>query len=110
MGVLQEVRKRWFILGVVVVISLAKFFPPLGAKGGTTQRQLLCWALNRGFGIFTTTGPLKPEITVKIIAVSTIFFNSGLSLKTEVGPLHWPLGNVAIILANDRSCGVLWGR
>ena len=30
------------------------------------------------------TGPLKPDITVKIIAVSTIFFNSGLSIKTEV--------------------------
>ena len=30
------------------------------------------------------TGPLRPEITVKYIAVSTIFFNSGLSLKTEV--------------------------
>lgn len=30
-------------------------------------------------------GPLKPEITVKYIAVSLIFFNSGLSLKTEVG-------------------------
>jgi sodium/bile acid cotransporter 7 len=65
-GVLQEVRKRWFILGVVVVISLAKLFPLLGAKGG----------------------PLKPEITVKIIAVSAIFFNSGLSLKTDVGSLH----------------------
>lgn len=32
-------------------------------------------------------GPLKPEITVKYIAVSTIFFNSGLSLKTEVCPM-----------------------
>ncbi|KAL6030130.1 hypothetical protein STEG23_015539 [Scotinomys teguina] len=28
-------------------------------------------------------GPLKPEITVSYIAVATIFFNSGLSLKTE---------------------------
>jgi len=26
---------------------------------------------------------MKPEITIKYIAVSTIFFNSGLSLKTE---------------------------
>lgn len=31
-----------------------------------------------------TVGPLRPEITVKYIAVSAIFFNSGLSLKTEV--------------------------
>ncbi|XP_010574642.1 PREDICTED: sodium/bile acid cotransporter 7 [Haliaeetus leucocephalus] len=29
------------------------------------------------------TGPLKPEITITYIAVSAIFFNSGLSLKTE---------------------------
>ena len=29
-------------------------------------------------------GPLHPAITVKYIAVSMIFFNSGLSLKTEV--------------------------
>ena len=30
------------------------------------------------------TGPLHPEITVKYVAVSVIFLNSGLSLKTEV--------------------------
>ncbi|XP_064272809.1 sodium/bile acid cotransporter 7 isoform X2 [Passer domesticus] len=29
------------------------------------------------------SGPLKPEITITYIAVSAIFFNSGLSLKTE---------------------------
>ena len=34
--------------------------------------------------VCNTAGPLRPEITVKYIAVSTIFFNSGLSLKTEV--------------------------
>lgn len=31
------------------------------------------------------TGPLKPEVTIAYVAVSLIFFNSGLSLKTEVG-------------------------
>lgn len=31
------------------------------------------------------SGPLKPEITIAYVAVSLIFFNSGLSLKTEVG-------------------------
>ncbi|XP_009327133.1 PREDICTED: sodium/bile acid cotransporter 7 [Pygoscelis adeliae] len=30
-----------------------------------------------------SAGPLKPEITITYIAVSAIFFNSGLSLKTE---------------------------
>ena len=34
--------------------------------------------------IIISSGPLRPEVTVKYIAVSTIFFNSGLSLKTEV--------------------------
>ena len=34
--------------------------------------------------VHVCAGPLRPEITVKYIAVSTIFFNSGLSLKTEV--------------------------
>lgn len=58
---LGEVRKRWFIVSLVAVILLAKSYPYLGSK----------------------EGPLHPAITVKYIAVSTIFFNSGLSLKTE---------------------------
>lgn len=58
---LSAIRKNWFLIGIVVVISLAKFAPYIGAKGG----------------IF------KPEYTVKYGAVSIIFFNSGLSLRTE---------------------------
>ena len=58
---LARLQKNWFLIGIVVVISLARFAPFIGAKGGI----------------------LKPEITVKYIAVSTIFLNSGLSLKTE---------------------------
>lgn len=47
-----------------------------------------CW-LNTGLLCFLFLclyflGPLKPEITITYIAVSAIFFNSGLSLKTEV--------------------------
>nr|XP_014350538.1 PREDICTED: sodium/bile acid cotransporter 7-A-like isoform X1 [Latimeria chalumnae] len=61
MGLLDRIRKEWFIIGIVLVITLAKLEPSLGVKGG----------------------PLKPEITVSYIAVSAIFFNSGLSLKTE---------------------------
>ena len=34
--------------------------------------------------IIIIIGPLMPEITIKYFAVITIFFNSGLSLKTEV--------------------------
>ncbi|XP_074849332.1 sodium/bile acid cotransporter 7 isoform X4 [Carettochelys insculpta] len=61
MGLLERTRKEWFILGIVLVIAVAKLEPAVGAKGG----------------------PLKPEITITYIAVSAIFFNSGLSLKTE---------------------------
>ena len=48
LAVLQEVRKRWFIVGVVVVITLAKIFPPLGAKGGKSLVHKPPWrALNK---------------------------------------------------------------
>lgn len=60
-GLLNELRKRWFIVSLVLVILLARSYPYFGSK----------------------EGPLHPAITVKYIAVSTIFFNSGLSLKTE---------------------------
>ena len=42
------------------------------------------WARIAFIIVCDTAGPLRPEITVKYIAVTTIFFNSGLSLKTEV--------------------------
>ncbi|KAM6266717.1 sodium/bile acid cotransporter 7 isoform 5-T6 [Spheniscus humboldti] len=61
MGLLERLRKEWFILGIVLVIAVARLEPAVGVKGG----------------------PLKPEITITYIAVSAIFFNSGLSLKTE---------------------------
>ncbi|XP_077445751.1 sodium/bile acid cotransporter 7 isoform X1 [Stigmatopora argus] len=61
MGLLAIIRKEWFLIGIVLVILSAKAQPSIGVKGG----------------------PLKPEITVSYVAVSLIFFNSGLSLKTE---------------------------
>uniref|UniRef100_A0A8C8BVY9 Sodium/bile acid cotransporter n=1 Tax=Otus sunia TaxID=257818 RepID=A0A8C8BVY9_9STRI len=61
MRVTARLRKEWFILGIVLVIAVARLEPAVGVKGG----------------------PLKPEITITYIAVSAIFFNSGLSLKTE---------------------------
>ncbi|XP_032080051.1 sodium/bile acid cotransporter 7 isoform X2 [Thamnophis elegans] len=61
MGILDRLRKDWFMLGIVLAITVAKLEPAFGVKGG----------------------PLKPEITITYVAVSTIFFNSGLSLKTE---------------------------
>ncbi|XP_068961576.1 sodium/bile acid cotransporter 7 isoform X3 [Petaurus breviceps papuanus] len=61
MGLRERLAKEWFMLGIVLVIVLAKMDPSVGAKGG----------------------PLKPEMTITYIAVSAIFFNSGLSLKTE---------------------------
>ncbi|XP_004588189.2 sodium/bile acid cotransporter 7 isoform X1 [Ochotona princeps] len=61
MRLLERMRKEWFMIGIVLVIAAAKLEPSMGVNGG----------------------PLKPEITVSYIAVATIFFNSGLSLKTE---------------------------
>ncbi|XP_026093135.1 sodium/bile acid cotransporter 7 [Carassius auratus] len=61
MGLIARARKEWFIIGIVLVITCAKLAPSVGVKGG----------------------PLRPEITITYVAVSVIFFNSGLSLKTE---------------------------
>ncbi|KAG7461395.1 sodium/bile acid cotransporter 7 isoform X1 [Solea senegalensis] len=61
MGLLARIRKEWFIIGIVLVILSAKLQPSVGVKGG----------------------PLRPEVTVAYFAVSLIFFNSGLSLRTE---------------------------
>uniref|UniRef100_A0A8C0F6J5 Sodium/bile acid cotransporter n=1 Tax=Bubo bubo TaxID=30461 RepID=A0A8C0F6J5_BUBBB len=46
--------------------------------GGRSERWVSLCSLCLYF-----LGPLKPEITITYIAVSAIFFNSGLSLKTE---------------------------
>ncbi|XP_786622.3 sodium/bile acid cotransporter 7-B isoform X2 [Strongylocentrotus purpuratus] len=61
MGLLEKIKENWFLMGIIVVILAARAEPSIGQKGG----------------------PLIPEITVKYLAVSIIFFNSGLSLKTE---------------------------
>uniref|UniRef100_A0A1A8IF70 Solute carrier family 10 (Sodium/bile acid cotransporter family), member 7 n=1 Tax=Nothobranchius kuhntae TaxID=321403 RepID=A0A1A8IF70_NOTKU len=61
MGLLGRLRKDWFMVGILVVILSARLMPSVGVKGG----------------------PLRPEITIAYVAVSLIFFNSGLSLKTE---------------------------
>ncbi|XP_074651954.1 sodium/bile acid cotransporter 7-B-like isoform X2 [Tubulanus polymorphus] len=55
------IKKNWFLIGIVLSILLARLYPPFGTKGGF----------------------LKPEWTVKYLAVCIIFFNSGLSLKTQ---------------------------
>jgi len=61
MSVVVFVRQHWFLIGIIVVIIAANILPEFGAAGG----------------------PLHPEITVKYMAVSFIFFSSGLTLKTE---------------------------
>ncbi|KAF9424664.1 hypothetical protein BGZ94_007990 [Podila epigama] len=53
--------KNWFLLGMVVAIILARFYPEWGRTGG----------------------PLRPEYTVKYGFTSCIFLLSGLSLKTK---------------------------
>ena len=57
----DRLKKNWFLLSIVLAIVVAKFQPWIGAKDG----------------------PLAPEYTVKYVAVFVIFFNSGLSIKTE---------------------------
>ncbi|XP_078068418.1 sodium/bile acid cotransporter 7 isoform X2 [Mustelus asterias] len=61
MGLLERARKQWFLVAIVLAITSAKLQPSVGMHGG----------------------PLRPEITITYVAVSTIFLNSGLSLKTE---------------------------
>ncbi|KAG0332431.1 hypothetical protein BG004_001272 [Podila humilis] len=53
--------KNWFLLGLVVVIILARYFPGWGRTGG----------------------PIRPEYSVKYGITSCIFLLSGLSLKTK---------------------------
>ncbi|KAF9438546.1 hypothetical protein BGZ76_006928 [Entomortierella beljakovae] len=53
--------KNWFLLGLVVVIILARYFPEWGRTGG----------------------PIRPEYSVKYGITSCIFLLSGLSLKTK---------------------------
>eukprot|EP00045_Choanoeca_perplexa_P007563 m.69396 g.69396 ORF g.69396 m.69396 type:complete len:403 (+) comp14123_c0_seq1:736-1944(+) len=61
MELLSFFRKHWFLIGLVGVIVLANLAPSVGKKGGV----------------------LKPEWTVKYGAVFLIFFNSGLTLRSE---------------------------
>uniref|UniRef100_A0A8C5LBP8 Solute carrier family 10 (sodium/bile acid cotransporter family), member 7 n=1 Tax=Jaculus jaculus TaxID=51337 RepID=A0A8C5LBP8_JACJA len=78
MRLLERMRKEWFLVGIVLAIGAAKLQPGVGVNGG----------------------PLKPEITVSYIAVATIFFNSGLSLKTElqtVGCMPPPVSSAVIL-------------
>lgn len=34
MGLLERLRKEWFILGIILVITAAKLEPSVGEKGG----------------------------------------------------------------------------
>jgi sodium/bile acid cotransporter 7 len=58
---LAQVQRNWFLVSIVVVIIMARVDPSIGCSGGL----------------------LRPEITVKILAVATIFFVSGLTIKGE---------------------------
>ncbi|KAF9540007.1 hypothetical protein EC957_004709 [Mortierella hygrophila] len=53
--------KNWFLLGLIIVIILARYFPGWGRTGG----------------------PIRPEYSVKYGITSCIFLLSGLSLKTR---------------------------
>ena len=78
-NMLQRIKKNWFLLGVVCVITWAKLWPWLGAKGGKQSG-----AAARDSQLLYIQGPLKPEVTVKYISVMAIFLTSGMSMRTEV--------------------------
>eukprot|EP00041_Stephanoeca_diplocostata_P014416 m.261221 g.261221 ORF g.261221 m.261221 type:complete len:337 (-) comp19692_c0_seq4:461-1471(-) len=61
MSLASSIKKHWFVLGIAVVILLAQLAPWIGSRDG----------------------PLVPQITVKVLGVSFIFFSSGLTLKSE---------------------------
>ncbi|XP_023385999.1 sodium/bile acid cotransporter 7 isoform X7 [Pteropus alecto] len=84
MRLLERMRKEWFMIGIVLAIAGAKLEPSIGVNGG----------------------PLKPEITVSYIAVATIFFNSGLSLKTEFADCR--LHASPCVFCSDFNQGSRW--
>jgi sodium/bile acid cotransporter 7 len=53
--------KHWFLIAIVLSILLSYHYSWIGIQDG----------------------PISPELTVKILAVSLIFFLSGLGLKTS---------------------------
>ncbi|KAI8901974.1 putative sodium bile acid cotransporter [Globomyces pollinis-pini] len=78
-----QVKKHWFLLGLVFAIILAAVFPYIGKKGG--------W--------------IRSEYTVSYGAIILIFFISGLSLKSQAlkdAVLYWQL----IIVVQVISLGI----
>ncbi|KAJ3091403.1 hypothetical protein HK102_000679 [Quaeritorhiza haematococci] len=57
----RALLERWFLIGLVVVVGLARAAPQIGKRGG----------------------PLKTEITASFVAVGIVFLMTGLSLKTK---------------------------
>ena len=55
------IKAQWFIFMMGVVILIAWWYPPLGARGG----------------------PLKPEYTISYGSVALIFLVSGISMRTS---------------------------
>lgn len=50
MGLLERLRKEWFILGIVLVIAVARLEPAVGVKGGESGRCPAGAALPRQLG------------------------------------------------------------
>ena len=38
-SLVEEIRKRWFLLSIVIVIAFAKIYPPIGAKHGKETKD-----------------------------------------------------------------------
>ena len=47
---LSELSRRWFLIGIVLAITLAKTYPSIGAKGGRYQLVLQFACNHQNFG------------------------------------------------------------
>jgi len=76
----SQVKKQWFMIGILVVILAAYTYPPIGQKNGL----------------------IHSEITVKYGAVFGIFLNSGLALRvTEMSKAVSRIRLIGGILATN---------
>lgn len=77
----EQIRKHWFLIGILVTIVLSSIHPDFGTKDGKVVNLIQTYTFN--VKIIYVLGPLNPEFTVKYVAVTLIFLISGLSLKTD---------------------------
>ena len=76
--ILAHLRKRWFLLGVVAVIILAKIHPFVGAKGGEDAR-----------GEEGGAGPLFPHIFFSFVFIYANSINVFTPTPIQLAVVKW---------------------